>query len=228
MFAVVPNTKTWIFVLQKAVHSSICIDSPAVALFLLHPFAYSFPKTTENHWKPLRSTNNDCEEFTYYRCHRKSVFPPFWYPCAKFPRIYGTHMPNCLRIYGIPRHPPRLILYPVEVLSRKTFINTSQLWHFLMGYEHLKQRSISLTAIRLSWISRQSLRRTQLQPPRKMMLPTSPRMTMSSKLAKPKTKRWLMKSYIFAYNIVWSPGVQDILENFSCGTEYLCIRYLIS
>ena len=83
--------------------------------------------------------------------------------------------------------------------------------------------------IRLSWISRQSLqRRTQLQPPRKMMLLTSLRMTMSSELAKPKTKRRLMKSYIFAYNIVWSPGVQDILEKFSCGTEYLCMGYLIS
>ena len=39
-----------------------------------------------------------------------------------------------------------------------------------------------------------------------------------------KTKRPFMKSYIFT----WSPGVPDILENFSCGTEYLCMGYQIS
>ena len=49
------------------------------------------------------------------------------YPRAKFPRVFDTHVPNSLRIYGIPRHPPWLILYPVEVLSRKTFIDASRL-----------------------------------------------------------------------------------------------------
>ena len=32
--------------------------------------------------------------------------------------------------------------------------------------------------------------------------------------------------YILSY--IWSPGVSDILENFSCGTEYLCMGYQIS
>ena len=60
----VPNTKTQIFDMQKAVHSSVCIDSPAVALFLSHSFCFWLPETTGNQWE-LGSTNNDCEELTY-------------------------------------------------------------------------------------------------------------------------------------------------------------------
>ena len=40
---------------------------------------------------------------------------------------------------------------------------------------------------------------TIIQPPRKMMLPTSPTMRMPSKLALRKTKRPFTKSYIFIY-----------------------------
>ena len=47
---VVPNTKTRVFALQKAVHNSVRVDSLAVALFLSHPFCLWLSK---NHWEPV-------------------------------------------------------------------------------------------------------------------------------------------------------------------------------
>ena len=87
----------------------------------------------------------------------------------------------------------------------------------------LKKRSISLIAIRLSWIFK-TVATKENTINRKMMLLTSPRITMPSKLAIRKTKRLFMKSYTSLHLISsMEPRASRYSRNFSCGTKYLCM-----
>ena len=88
-----------------------------------------------SHWGSLNSQKIVCHTGGPHFSKGGPIFPEIW--GSRVPILPGKWGPGS-PFWGVPIFTwHRLILYPVEVRLRKTFIDASRLWHFVMGQENL-------------------------------------------------------------------------------------------